>query len=146
MKIQLRLVTTVGTNYSREGGTYPNLFDAHPPFQIDGNFGFVSGVDEMLFQSQETYTNPKYPDEDLYVIHLLPALPDKWTIGSIKGVRARGGFELDIEWAAGKLSKATVRSISGKAWKVRYGSKLIELFLEPGKTVVLNGDLVAWKN
>ena len=86
IKIQLRLVTTAGTNYSRGGGTYPNLFDAHPPFQIDGNFGYVSGVNEMLFQGQEVYTNPKYPNVDLYVIHLLPALPDKWPTGSIKGV------------------------------------------------------------
>ena len=143
MKIQLRLVTTAGTNYSRGGGTYPNLFDAHPPFQIDGNFGFVSGVDEMLFQSQETYINPKYPQDDLYVIQLLPALPDKWPAGNITGVRARGGFKLDLTWKNGKLEKAVVTSVSGKTCKVRYGSREIELFLEPGKSIVLNEELIA---
>jgi len=66
--------------------------------------------------------------------------------GAIKGVRARGGFELDIEWNAGKLSKTTVRNINGKACKIRYGSKLVELFLEPGKSVVLNEELAAQKN
>ncbi|MDO9339281.1 MAG: hypothetical protein Q7T72_01990 [Bacteroidales bacterium] len=66
--------------------------------------------------------------------------------GSIKGVRARGGFELDIEWKAGKLSKATVRNINGNICKIRYGSKLIELSVEPGNSVILNGDLIAQKN
>jgi len=145
MKIQLRLVTTEGTNYSRGGGTYPNLFDAHPPFQIDGNFGFVSGVDEMLFQSQETFTDPRYPDEELYIIHLLPALPDKWPSGSIKGVRARGGFELDIVWNEGKLSSAIVRNVNGKECKIRYGNKTVELFIDKGKSVTLNSELVAVK-
>src|SRR5690606_30265183 len=70
------------------GGTYPNLFDAHPPFQIDGNFGAVSGVVEMLLQSQERYVDPSAPAEDLYIIDLLPSLPSAWPSGSITGLSA----------------------------------------------------------
>lgn len=138
---QLRLVTTTGAAYSGGGGTYPNLFDAHPPFQIDGNFGFVAGVNEMLLQSQEVWYDAKFPGEDLYVLHLLPALPDVWKDGSIKGLRARGGFELNLEWKDKKLVTAAIKSLYGKPCKVRYSGKEIELNVPKGTSIQLDAEL-----
>ena len=118
----LRLTRDGATNYNKGGGAYPNLFDAHPPFQIDGNFAGTAGVAEMLLQSQ---------DGD---INLLPALPAAWTSGKITGLKARGNYEVDIEWAKGELVKATIRSHSHSKPVVRLKSKPVQI---DGKRIVV---------
>jgi alpha-L-fucosidase 2 len=144
---QLRLVSGSNTimGGSSAGGTYANLFDAHPPFQIDGNFGSTSGIDEMLLQSSERYDDPAAPNEDRYYIDLLPALPSLWPTGSIHGLRARGGFQIDLDWTEGQLQTVIITSVGGTATKLRYGTKVVSLNVKPGEVIKLNGDLQAVK-
>lgn len=112
-----------------KNGTADNLWDIHPPFQIDGNFGGTAGVTEMLLQSHAG------------CLHLLPALPDAWPEGSITGLRARGNFGVDLHWADGRLAKAVIVSGSGGKCAVRYGDETLSFDTKRGKryTVVLSG-------
>ncbi len=111
------------------GGSYPNLFDAHPPFQIDGNFGGASGIVEMLMQSH------------LNAIDILPALPSAIPDGHIRGVRARGGFDLDFEWKEGKLISLKVLSNSGYALSLRYADKTFSAPTKKGEILLFNEEL-----
>jgi alpha-L-fucosidase 2 len=113
-------------NLFSDRNTCLNLFGLHPPMQMDGDFGITAGMAEMLMQSHEGEIN------------LLPALPMAWPAGSIQGLRARGGFEVDIDWKDGKLTGATIRSVNGTGGQVRYENLTTKLALQPGQSVHLN--------
>jgi alpha-L-fucosidase 2 len=129
IKLLFRPVQIENTVYTGGGGSYTNLFDAHPPFQIDGNFGAPAGMIEMLVQSH------------LGSIDILPALPDALPSGKIDGVCARGGFELAFSWNGGKLDKLQVLSKAGQKCILRYGGKVVELTTEKGKIYSFDGEL-----
>ena len=116
----------------QHGGTYPNMFDAHPPFQIDGNFGCTAGIAEMLLQSHET------TKEGLPILHLLPALPDVWKDGSISGLRARGGFEVSMNWSENRLLSAVIKSMNGGTLTVRTATPLKQKGKKEGSYYLYN--------
>ncbi|MHC4372883.1 MAG: glycoside hydrolase family 95 protein [Planctomycetota bacterium] len=111
--------------------TLSNLFDTHPPFQIDGNFGGTAGIAEMLMQSHVGNSQTGY------LIELLPACPTAWPDGNVNGLRARGGFQVDIEWRDAKLVKATLTSLTGQRCRVRYNDKTIKMTLKKGQRKIL---------
>ena len=106
--------------------TLNNLFDTHPPFQIDGNFGAAAAIAEMVMQSQNNEIN------------LLPALPKAWNEGSMHGLRARGACTVNVDWADGELKKATIQSTKGCTYNIRYKELTKTVTLKPNQTITLN--------
>lgn len=126
----LRIVGTDETAF-KGGGIYPNLFDAHPPFQIDGNFGATAAVAEMLLQSH------RKDEQGRYIVHVLPALPHEWKSGSVTGLRTRGGYEVEMAWTDGKVSSLIVRNAIGKQAApvvLEVNGKAIAIELNAGET------------
>lgn len=115
--------------------TLPNLFGNHPPFQIDGNFGATAAIAEMYLQSQ------LQEKDGNFVVHLLPALPKAMPSGSVKGLKARGGFEVDIDWVNGELVSSKITSGLGRKLYVRLGDKLVDFETKPGQLIILDKNL-----
>ena len=118
-----------GVNMTDGGGVYANLFSTHPPFQLDGNMGATAGMAEMLLQSHSGE------------IHILPALPGSWPTGKITGLKTRGGFEVDIEWKAGRLTGVRIQTPIAQPITVRYGEKTVAMDLTEGEILTLDGGL-----
>ena len=124
-----KLIQMLLSPAGKGAGSYPNLFDAHPPFQIDGNFGGTAGIGEMLVQSQSGF------------IDLLPALPNALPEGFIKGIKARGGFELDFSWRNKQLQALTVRSVAGGKLNLKYKDKNISMPTDRNGVYIFNDQL-----
>ena len=118
-------------NYVNGGGTYPNLFDAHPPFQIDGNFGGTAGVCEMLMQSHYPSPVTRHPSS---IIELLPALPEAWKDGAVSGLCARGGYEVSFEWKDGKVIHADIKAKKDGTVTLLYNNQSKTLKVKAGQT------------
>lgn len=125
----MKLVKMLMKPANNGAGSYVNLFDAHPPFQIDGNFGGSAGIAEMILQSHQGY------------LDILPALPTAMPTGNIKGLQARGGFEVDLSWDKGTLTSFTLKSKTGGDCRLHYKNLVVELHTKAGETYKLNGDL-----
>lgn len=134
LKNVLQPVNNMGLNMSNAGGTYQNLFCAHPPYQIDGNFGATAGITEMLLQSHII-------EDDDFVIQILPALPDAWPAGEVKGLRARGGFEVSIKWEEKRMVSCSIKSLAGSDLNIRYNGKTFTSATKSGMTYELDRDL-----
>jgi alpha-L-fucosidase 2 len=131
LKKLLRPINNYNTDMTNAGGTYLNLFCGHPPFQIDGNFGATAGMAEMLLQSH-------LQEGDAHVLQLLPALPAEWAEGEVRGLKARGNFEVIVSWMNGRLSQSEIRSLSGSDLIVQYAGKTIRLPTVKGQTYHFN--------
>jgi alpha-L-fucosidase 2 len=135
-----------GPNTPSRAGLFANLFDAHPPFQIDGNFGATAGIAEMLLQSDDPYgtptsLTPAQSGSGAAFVHLLPALPTALPGGSVSGLLSRGGLEVSIAWQNGKLTKAAIAAKDSKSVTVRYAGRETEIQVKPGRIYELGPDL-----
>ena len=141
----LRNLITPASEKPAHAGLFPNLFDAHPPFQIDGNFGAAAGITEMLLQSEDPYgtetsLTPAETGESAF-LHLLPALPSAWPNGAVTGLRARGGMEVALAWAGGKLTRTTIQAHESNPVTLRYAGKEVKFQAQAGRTYEFGADL-----
>ncbi len=141
----LQNLITPASDKPAHAGLYANLFDAHPPFQIDGNFGATAGITEMLLQSTDPYATPvsltRFQKGEAAFVSLLPALPAAFPDGNVSGLKARGGLTVSISWRHGKLQKATLRATESQPVKVRYGGREVEISAKKGGSYEVGPDL-----